>query len=278
MRHLLSLLAVFASTFQVGCASLSSCDYPPLSECQVERGEPNDVVDIAGNVLSIPSKILFWDKRVDNHCVSHETENMVKQYVVENGLESTKVRFNQYDPIGEWKRLATNTGIPPLLRYTAGTIRTLGYTILPGRLFGGDNYNPYTDTLSMYSDIPEFGMAEVAYAKDLRTREHRGWYAFGQEFPLIGMYHEGLATKDVLSYVASRDPRQEREAYEILMPRYGASWGSAIGGLIPDGNPVGTIAGGVIGHIAAWNRPLKPGQMGASETLVRGQHSGVERH
>lgn len=254
MRNLTRVLRRLAVSFiflQVGCTCMGTRDYPVLSEVQYERGEPNDLVDIAGNVLSIPSKILLWDKRVDNHCVSMNTENAIRDYIDVNGLDSTKVRFNQYDPMGEWKRLGKNKGIPPLLRYTVGTVQTLGYTLFPGRLFGGDMYNPYTDTLSVYSDIPALGMAEVAYAKDLRAREHRGWYAFGQEFPVLGMMHEGKATQDVVGYLAVQGtPREQREGFKVLYPRYGAAWGSTVDGFLGDLSPTGMIAGSVIGHVA----------------------------
>lgn len=256
MRWPSILLLALTGAAQVGCTSLATRDYPPLAEVQYERGEPCDLVDIPANVLSIPSKILMWNRKVDNHCISMETERAVENYMVSNGLDTTKVRFNQYDPLGEWKRLGRNTAIPPLLRYTVGTAKTLGYTLCPGRLFGGDNYNPYTDTLSMYSDVPAVGMAEVAYAKNLRSRRHRGWYTFGQEFPIIGMHHEGKATEDVLNYLAvSGDPHLHREGYQVLYPRYGAAWGTSLGDIVGgDINPAGTIAGGIIGHIAGRKR------------------------
>lgn len=37
-------------------------------------------------------------------------------------------------------------------RYSIGMLSWLQYTLLPGRLFGGDHYNPYSNTISLYSD------------------------------------------------------------------------------------------------------------------------------
>lgn len=269
-------LAALMVLLQIGCAFNGNRDYAVIAEPQFVRGEPCDLVDIPANILSIPSKVLMWDRRVDNHDVSMETERAIENYVVANGLESTKVRFNQYDPMGEWKRLGKNKAIPPLMRYTFGAAQTLAYTVCPGRLFGGDKYNPYTDTLNVYSDIPALGMAEVAYAKNLRQREHRGWYTFGQEFPLIGMHHEGQATQDVLGYLAAQgDPYHQKEGVEILYPRYGAAWGTSIGDVVGNGNPVGIIAGSVVGHIAGRNRSKKIEQVGYDVPVfipaVRGQ-------
>ena len=129
-------------------------------------------------------------------------------------------------------------------------MQTIGYTIMPGRLFGGDRYNPYTDTLNVYSDLPTLGMVEAAYAKDLRAREHRGWYTFGQELPVIGMHHEGLATEDVMDYLSLHANNYAvAEGYELLYPRYGSAWGATIGDLFMD-NPIGEVAGAVVGHVA----------------------------
>ncbi len=253
MRWMLSILQVISclsvTLIFSGCATFGGGGYSPVAEPQFVRGEPHDLVDIAGNVLSIPSKVLLWDRRVDNHDISLGTESAIRDYVATNGLDNTKVRFNQYDPMDEWKRLVRNKSISPLARYTAGTIQTLGYTIFPGRLFGGDKYNPYTDTLSVYSDVPSLGMVEAAYAKNLRSRKHRGWYAIGQEFPILGMHHEGKATEDILNYLAIQgEPFQQMEGYELLYPRLAGAWGESIGGFV-NGGSIGRVAGSLVGHL-----------------------------
>ena len=48
---------------------------------QIERGKPRPVIDGIGWVVGIPSKIILWDRRVDNHNISPETEAAVTQYV-----------------------------------------------------------------------------------------------------------------------------------------------------------------------------------------------------
>ena len=40
------------------------------------------------------------------------------------------------------------------------------YTIFPGRVFGGDRYNPFTNTINLYSDHPSIALHEAAHAKD----------------------------------------------------------------------------------------------------------------
>src|SRR6056297_292372 len=47
-------------------------------------------------------------------------------------------------------------------RYTAGVYNGLKYTLLPGRLLGGDWYNPFTNTTHIYSDLAPVAIARTA--------------------------------------------------------------------------------------------------------------------
>lgn len=266
MLRLSALILVSLTLMCTGCASQRNHHVPAFVENQFERGEPNELVDITGNVLSIPSKLLFWNRKVDNHTISVETEAELRSYVEANDLHSTKVRLNQWAPIDEWRRLSRNKQIPGILRYTIGSIYNLGYTFVPGRLFGGDVYNPYTDTLNVYSDVPALGLAEVAYAKDIRARKHPGWYTFGQELPLVGMVHETIATNDVMDYVAAtQDPELQKESSRVLYPRYGMALGGQIGELVPQADVALAVAGGVVGHVAGRINSNQSNQIGGVE-------------
>ena len=179
-RHLawnaLLLLAV-ASTgcatvpYRCGGDALVTERDAPLrpDEPQIERGKPRPVIDGVGWVVGIPTKILLWDRRADNHHISPDTEASLRSYLSANDLDKVKVRLNQYDPLGEWSRLKRNRSVAWPWRYTLGTLSTLGYTLLPERILGGDNYNPYTNTINLYSDIPAVGFHEGGHAKDFRT-------------------------------------------------------------------------------------------------------------
>lgn len=118
-------------------------------EKQIERGRPNAFVDVLGWIFGIPSKIILLDSRVDNHRISPQTELALQEYLQRNAVTNVKVRINQYAPGREWSRLVRNKSVGAGWRYTFGVITTLFYTILPGRLFGGDNYNPFTNTINI---------------------------------------------------------------------------------------------------------------------------------
>ena len=217
-------------------------------EPQIEEGKPRPLIDAAGWVFGIPSKILLWDRRAKNHQISARTTNAVGEYIDRNGLNDICVRVNQYAPLEEWHRLCDNTEVGPGWRYTVGALSVAGYTLLPGRLFGNDRYNPYTNSLYIYSDIPALGIQSAAYAKDLRTRSHPGTYAFVNELPVLSMWHQTIATQDALDYVAATGDRQAREeSLVILHPHYGFMAGGAVEEML-FATPLIPLGGAVLGH------------------------------
>jgi len=240
----------------------SYCDRTASSErcVDIELGSRAPVIDGVGWVLGIPRKILLWDRRADNHDVSSSTVEEVAQYIDDRGLHDVKVRVNQYAPGGEWKRLVANKRVGAGWRYTVGAISTLGYTLLPGRLFGNDRYNPYTNTLSVYSDAPTLALAEAAYAKDVHQRGLPGTYATVQILPIVSIWHETLATGEVLEYVSLHGSNDEQEQIKRqLYARYGMELGGAIGGTLPKGSGLLPVVGAVSGHaVASVEQVIKP--------------------
>jgi hypothetical protein len=218
---------------------------------QFEHGQPRKVVDAVGWVFGIPKKIILWDRRAVNHRVSVETEQNLAQYLEANGLTSTKVRINQYDPVGEWQRLRANKEVGAGWRYTVGAFDTLAYTVFPGRLFGSDRYNPYTDSVYVYSDIPCLAQEQAGYAKLVHARPHPGTYAALTSLPVVQLWPEKKSKTDVLDYTLTNGtPEQQQEATRVLYAEFGAEIGGQASLLLGSNLPL-TLAGAGIGHVAA---------------------------
>ncbi|MFM2095118.1 MAG: hypothetical protein RIS70_2242 [Planctomycetota bacterium] len=217
---------------------------------QIERGEPRPLLDGVARIVGIPSRVILWDRRIDNHNVSLTTEAVIAEYLDRNELDTVKVRVNQYAPGDEWRRLVANKRVGWGWRYTAGTLSWLQDTILPGRLFGGDHFNPFTNTIYLYSDVPAVALHEAAHAKDFARRRYKGTYAVAYTLPGVPLWHEAIASRDALAYVrAYRSPDEEREAYRILFPAYGTYVGNAAAQVLP-WNSTLVYAGAVIpGHV-----------------------------
>ena len=244
--------------------ALEGADVVKLSEgeSQVERGTPHGFLDWIGHhIVSLPSKIILWNWDVANHDISAETEATIMKYLSENDLHNVKVRLNDYSPGAEWCRLFRNKSVSPVWRYTLGVISVSFYTILPERFFagfiGGDHYNPFTNTINLYSDHPAIALHEAAHAKDFASQEDKGFYAAARLLPIVPLIQESKATSDALGYLIDKEvPDEQREAYEILYPAYGTYiFGAGLFGAaydyVPIDNGIKLIANGVgilLGH------------------------------
>jgi hypothetical protein len=247
------------------------------AEPRVERGAPNAWVDGFGHwFFSLPSKLILLDWDVNDHDVSPEVERALEEYLRANGLCNTKVRLNQYAPGGEWRRLFRNREMPGGWRFTLGLLSVSFYTIFPERLFagfpiigGGDHFNPYTNTISIYSDVRPIVLHEGGHAKDFGGIENRHWkgaYAAARAVPFAGilmaLYQEAVASNDALSWeLATAGSRESKAAYRTLYPAYGTYLGGAAQtgtSLFVDGWILYAIQFGVVavGHVVGQTRAL----------------------
>lgn len=193
-----------------------------------ERGKKNIALDGVGWVLGIPSKLLLWNTRVDSHSVSPQTEQQLRRYLTSRGLDDVKVRVNQYAPVDEWKRLVKNKGIHPGWRYTVGTLVLTRYTLLPGRLFGNDEYNAFTNSISLYSDRQSIALREGAHAKQAMEATYPGLWSASSYLPGSPLWIDTPAVREVLSWSRQTQQRKlERESYLVLFPAFGARLGSS---------------------------------------------------
>ena len=204
----------------------------PEGEPQIERGEPIAVLDAADWYwpLSLLGKLILWNWKVDRHEISPETEAALIAYLDRNDLKNVKVRLNQYSPGAEWGRLFKNKSVGAGWRYTIGVISVAYYTILPGRFFGGDHYNPYSNTINIYSDIESVTLHEGGHAKDFAGRKYKGTYGFAYILPFVALYPEAVASSDAISYLkANNDVKLQKQAYNVLYPAYGTYVGGNLG-------------------------------------------------
>ena len=109
------------------------------NEPQISYGRPNKFLDASdwfwpGSLLA---KLILWNHKMDSHQISTHTVEAVQLFLKENDLRDVKVRINEYSVGGEFKRTVRNKSIGAGWRYTFGFMGWLGYTIMPGRFFGG---------------------------------------------------------------------------------------------------------------------------------------------
>jgi hypothetical protein len=203
------------------------------SDPQFESGEPYAVIDWIGWFLGFLPKLILFNTKLENHNISEKTKDYLKLYIEENNLKDVKVRFNQYAPFSDFGRLWRSKKVNPILKWTFGFLTWIQLTIFPERVFagfpfigGGDHYNPYTNTINVYSDHVGVVVHEGGHAKDFSMREYKSWYSFWRGVPILGsflsLYQEARATDDAIRYFHHKcDLIAEVEGYKILIPAFG---------------------------------------------------------
>lgn len=259
----LSLLTCGCATvpYQPTSAADYSGDYLHAERTpEVVTGTPSPVLDASdwywpGSLLS---KLLLFNTKVDSHEVSEETIEALVEFCRDHDLGDVKIRINAYSVADEWRRTFSNHNVHPFWRYPLGFLTWLQYTILPGRFFGGDNYNPYSNTVNIYSDLKPIALHEAGHAQDFARRRYKGSYAFLYMLPFVNLHHEAVATSTALSYVrASKPVEQQREAYRLLYPAYGTYVGGNMGEYVFSSAYLPVYLGSVaVGHVAGQFRAL----------------------
>ena len=221
-----------------------------LEPIEVSYGRPRKTLDRIGWVLGAPKRILTLNRKTDNHRIDPETVEQLKTYLADNDITDVYVAVNEYDPKGQWKRLRNNRRIAPGWRYSVGALAWLHYTVLPNRLFGGDRYDPYANSLNLSSDVPALVLSEAAYAKDVHSRRFPGAYAaIVNDLPVLSVMRKSRAARDVLSYArAEGDWKTEEQAYKVLYPQIGASSVGTAGPFVPVFGPFLSWGGAAAGH------------------------------
>lgn len=236
------------------CGNCRDCTYSTggSNRPDVEYGQSRPLLDLAGCVVSLPKKVALWDRRIDNHNVSPQTVQQVARYLQYRNIQGAKIRVNQYAPIDEWRRLASNRNIRPAAKYTVGAARVARYCVMPGRLFGGDEYNPYTNTLSMYSDVPAIGIAESAFAGDVQNRPFPGAYSAVVGLPVVSFLHETRTTDETLQYLQQNGSAADVAATRrLLYARCGNQLFGELGKLAPNGTMMLQLGSVGAAHVAA---------------------------
>ncbi|PJZ55791.1 hypothetical protein [Leptospira barantonii] len=224
---------------------------------QFEEGEPYWFLDFMGNVFGVLSKLILWNRKMSNHRFSEETKNYLKDYIRENNLKDVKVRFNQYAPIDDLVQLWRSDAVHPILKYTVGILNWISGVILPGRLFAGlltgDHYNPYSNTINLYSDLPSVVLHEGGHSKDFALRKYKSFYSLGYSFPIVGpLYAEARASDDALRYLRHKcDLKNELLAYRTLYPAYATY---ATGPILSSVGELVGLAASIPGHIVGYRK------------------------
>lgn len=272
---LISILLSFAIV-GTGCATLGPEEFEKHGyhgTPEVKSGTQILPLDLLGNLVGIPYKLILFNWKVKRHRITRETAETVELYLKahENELGNVAVQLNRWAAGDSLKRLLRNKRVSPAFRYTFGFLTVLVSDVLGlDRVLGGDRYNPFTHTVFLYSDLPSIALHELGHARDFSRRRYRGSYAMFRLFPFADLYQEYKASEIAFDYMRERGLHStEIEAYKILYPAYGTYVGNYFFGM-------GAVPCALLGHLvgrteaSARQREFREGasQEEASKTFI----------
>ncbi len=226
----------------------------------VEYGKPNKFADGLAAVVQFPRP---WQRRRPRAKKYYDRDVAVDRaadYLEDHGLDDVLIEVRRHDPIGQWRRLRENTAISPWSRYPMGTLSLVAYNLLPPRVWGFDEYNPFTNTLYLNTHQIALSTYRAAGATQLHGASFPGLKKFAAEVPPFSMFHDHRCTTDLIAYARQRnDWEMEKSVYQQIYPAVGANvatlaylypalW------VIPIARPAGAIVGGVAGAAALKRR------------------------
>jgi hypothetical protein len=198
------------------------------AEPQLEVGRPVAVLDGVNHyVFSLPTKLILWNWRALDHRLPQDEGALLMSYVRANGLRSVKIRHNQYAPLKEFGRLRRNKNVGGGYRYTFGMLNwRLPFIGL------GDHFNPYSNTINVYSSDSTILLHEGGHAKDYIEHSSRGTtFALPRMLPGVDLLQEATASSDAIHYLQCEEEREtELRAYRTLYPAY-STYIAGYGGL-----------------------------------------------
>ena len=226
-------------------------------QIDIQIGASNFWVDGIRNVLSIRSKILFLNSKINSGNVSKETIGKMRDFLHENGLHDVSVSVNQYKPQEVWRRTFTNPKTSLLSKCTAGVVFGLLETLLIPKLSGiaCDHYNPYSNTVHLFSDDLATALHECGHAKDVNERANPGLYgaialinytsddedwanhpiffavlksvSVGQS--CLTLYQEYKATDNAIAHLRVKNLNVElKRSFKVLVPSFAAYCANAV--------------------------------------------------
>jgi hypothetical protein len=234
-------LGCVRSTYRYGVSDERLVATLPQNPNVVSVGGVHPNIDRLGKVVQYPGTVLRkWFPSQDPFeqlPINKRREIAVAvatNYLDDNGLKGVFIDVLEYNPPLQWQRLVDNNRVSPVWKYSLGTAYHLGYSILPGRAFGYDRYNPFTNTLSINSARPSNTLFTAGYVKKIYDQRYPGTYVAANLLPIMPLIRDTSIANDVLTYShVQQEWRLKHELYPLVYGRLGGDVVSQATSLIP---------------------------------------------
>jgi len=173
-----------------------------------------------GWLVSLPTRLILWDYDMCDGLDEERTKQVLATLENDESLSGITVRINHTSAIEDLKRLFNDPNVlernSGFARGTLGLLYWLGGDMID-ELRRGDYYNPYTQTVIVYSNVETIPSHEIGHFKDYIRHDRDWWYSLLRVFPPATLYQEARASlygKDMLG------PDQNYQFYRYLIPAF----------------------------------------------------------
>ena len=213
----------------------------PLTPNRITVGGKHPNIDAIEQTVRYPGKVFQeWfpsndpDEQVPMDVRQLKVVQSASDYLDENGLKGVYIDVREYNPREQWNRLRSNTRVSPFWKYTGGTLYHAVYCVLPGRAFGYDQFNGFTNTLSINSLSSPSAVFQAGYVKKIYDQRYPGTYIAMNWLPIFPLFRDTSISNDVLTYARARqDWKLEKNLYPQVYGRLGGDVVSQATTLIP---------------------------------------------
>lgn len=206
-----------------------------LHKILITRGGEHPIIDKLRSFFTIPLKLIFWNRSVGSGELHEDAEIAIKLALEDGGASETHVSINEYNPKLIWQRTFQNDKTSFLSKVTLGTATALIYTVVPQRLFYGvgEHYNPFADTIVLYSDNLDLALHEAGHAIDFSEKHKKGigagLYSLGRLLFPIKLYQEAVANGKAFQFLKEHGTSEDvASSYALLFPAFGTYLAGAI--------------------------------------------------
>ena len=166
------------------------------------------ISETIGRLSSIPTAIMIGSTaplgRTAN-ITDPEMAAVLSDLKYDEALAGTHVSFGDTYPAESLSRVWNNRKIG-LLSKMLGTA-AIPINDLLAQVQRMDNYNPYSDTVTMFSSDPAILRHELGHAQDFASRSYPiPYYMLRQKVPLLDLYQEGVASVKAVDHLADNLP------------------------------------------------------------------------
>lgn len=184
----------------------------------IDKGQNQKIIDLVREIINTPLRILYLNSKLNQGSLTDKNFSILSKYLKDNKIDNIHISINCYQPLSIWKSIFDNPNTSLVSKLTFGVLSGCIHTIGVNKWFGGDQYDPLSNTLFLSSDDPAIILRTTAEAKDYLARQNPSLYLLSNYlFPLplkTYDYHQ-----EAIQYIKENGDNQMVEnAFKSLIP------------------------------------------------------------